>query len=130
MKALMERGTPIRVAIPMPPEEPADLAGWARGMMPEKIRRAIAGELASLTAEAEILEVIPDLIRQPATCLSDVLGAIVHSPPGDVWTYGVDACVVTLMPFDARHPPGRVKWAANVIVGGRPLIDRRPADDK
>lgn len=123
MKALLERGTPIRVALPLPPEEPKDLADWARAMMPEKIKRALDGELITLSAEAELLEVVPYVRDSPPQTLTEVIGAIVDgTPPGSAFTFAVDSCVVTLTPFDCRHKAGKVKWPVNVVIGGKPLL--------
>jgi hypothetical protein len=119
-KDLLIRKTPVILALPAPPDEPADPVDWARSVLQEDVRELITG------VRLELLQVAP-YPAGPRDTLTQLLGAIVEEPPADQWTIWVDAALVTLAPQYPRHPAGKPQWPLAVLIGGRrvpPKVDQ------
>ena len=102
-KELVDRATPIRLAIPMPPDEPRDLVAWARERIPDHAR---------YVRRAEAYEVFCAPNRADGN-LAGVIGQI-EEWRDDQLRWIVPVVLVHLDPERPRHPPTKIAWPGRV----------------
>jgi hypothetical protein len=101
-KSLLVRGTPLRIALPVPPHEIEDPMSWAQSVLPRDVRQYVR------SAEEQEITVDPLTIGEN---LTGVLGAIrEYDRDQPRWLLTVVVVVVTLEPDDIRHKPERLAW--------------------
>ena len=102
-KSLLVRGTPIRIALPVPPHAIDDPADWARSVLPVDLRQCV------VRAEESEITVDP---RVGGDHLSGVLGAIVdYDRDQPRWLVTVMAVIVEMSPHNPRHKPETaIQW--------------------
>lgn len=115
-KELLDRGRPLRIAVPAPDQEEYDPRRWLAEVMPE----VEPGWIVS--AQERVLPVNP-LGRHTASdeqSLVGLLGRIVHDRterPPNVKVTVLVVCVVAELQAQrvARQRPGLLEWAGRII---------------
>lgn len=109
-KELLERGRPLRIAVPAPDEE-IQPRKWILRALPEI-------EAAWIVSVDEVTLPVDPYNRSPDCPLSALLGNLQHLNAGvSRLTILIECVVVELQRGVARQPRGLTAWAAGPIMG-------------
>lgn len=108
-KELLIRATPLRIALPTPPEDPDNWLQWARTSLLEE------GKYVTGVFVDRISVTTPS-----SQGLGSVIGSIVHGEPAyDSLTWGVDVAICNLdPPASPRHDRLPVQWPLYAETNG------------
>lgn len=103
----LQRGNRVKIALPIPPEEPPDLLAWARASLPEvdprRIRRATIAQITVAPGGA-------------TDGLQGRLGVILHEHmTRDLLTLQVLVCVVDIAQTSDPKSTYPLRWPKEVI---------------
>ena len=109
-KELLDRGSPLLLALPVPLDRPADLVAWARSVLEL--------DVAPLVAEAQRRSIwVAIFSGRDRETLTGQFGRILHDNPQGTFTLRVEVIAATIKPDKPRNPTRPLSWPAWVQFG-------------